>query len=515
MGIQNDSFISNFDHCVFDMIKLSVIIITICFISPHIIDNEIYANDEKSISIQYPPNYAGIQRIDESHGDIIIQGIYSGSPSSIEAQFNSEEWEIIDQNPFDGKFSGKLFNQKIGQGDLIVRFTNDSRINNTANHISIGDVFVIAGQSNALGQANYTQRLDKENEFITTIFYGNFPIIKNSGLEITLISNGTIMKKSVDGFFKTNEWFEGPYEDHSPFPLVSNIIMQKENVPISFIQTSTNGGGIELWQKDTNNTYEKMIHYITKATNGNMNIKAILFFQGESDTYLDHFNTYDNYKNNVQTLVQNLFNDTNTEKFILGQIGETPERHSKIATSKIQKAQQDLWSSENILSGPITYDIGPLSDNLHFITDEEIRELSNRWGISILRGVYEHDIPTNPELVDSTIENHRINKKIIQKKITLVFDKKINLENWMKEEGSAMKGLYIKDGIEEFDHTDFQIKIIDNKVILRTNQNISNYASMSYPIGSESAGEYSIRETSNNSLPMKPIYQVILHHNST
>lgn len=458
------------------------------------IPNEIYADGGKSIQIQYPSNYTGIQRINENQGDIIIQGVYSGIPTNIEAQFNSGQWEIIDQNPSDGKFSGKLLKQKVSQGDLIVRFTNDNMITDTASPISIGDVFLITGQSNAWGAADNLQKVDSTNEFISTVFYGDtFPKIKN----------GT-------NFAEKYNWYDDPYEEYSPFPLVSNDIIQSENIPISFIQTSKPGGEIAFWEKGFGNNYEEIILSVTKATNGTMNIKAILYFQGETNAVEKPtlpLGSYHYYKNTLKKLIQNLSNDLNVEFFILGQTGEVTSDHSIKAINEIRKAQQELWGNDNIVQGPITYDIGPHQDHLHFMTNKEIHELSNRWTISILRNVYGYETPTSPELLDAKLDNSK-------KKITLVFDKNIKLENWIKVKGKTLKGLYIEDGNTKINYNNFEVELHNNEINIILNQQISNYASISYASGNNSTGEYTIREISDNSLPIKPIFQVILYYDS-
>ena len=81
-------------------------------------------------------DYQFFQR-DGSTGDIFISGSYQDSPTSIEASFNNAPFSIIDLDPSNDLFSGTLINQPIGQGDLVIRFTNDTGVAHTISNISI------------------------------------------------------------------------------------------------------------------------------------------------------------------------------------------------------------------------------------------------------------------------------------------------------------------------------------------------------------------------------------------
>ena len=391
--------------------------------------------------------------------------------------------------------------QKVGQGDLIIRFTNDISIQNTLNYISIGDIFLLAGQSNAHGDADNLQKVESTNEFLTTVFYGLST--KNKHYETSEIKAG-------GDYVKRYEWHNGPYEEHSPWPIVSNLITESENIPLSFIQTSKGGGEIGWWEKGLGYNYEEITHSVSKATNGTMSVKAILFFQGESNAMGEYYewplDRYNNYKIHLKNLIHNLLEDIDVKKFVLGQTGEIIHAPDVMdGLSGVRKIQQELWNNENIIQGPITYDIGPLIDNLHFTTDKEIHEIANRWGISILKGVYGYEIPLNPELLDANLDNSK-------KKIILIFDKNIKLENWLKEEGQELKGLEIEDGENHLNYTNYRVEISNNEIYIILDQTISNYASISYANDGSSTGEYNIRETSSNSLPAKPFFQVILYY---
>ena len=118
----------------------------------------------QNIAISYPNQYVVFQRHNGTTGEILVTGSYEGSPTAIEASFNSGPWVLLDDDPEAGLFSGS-FNASVGQGVLQVRFANAHSITDSVSDVGIGDVFVIAGQSNAVGHGNTLNTLDPANPF--------------------------------------------------------------------------------------------------------------------------------------------------------------------------------------------------------------------------------------------------------------------------------------------------------------------------------------------------------------
>jgi len=110
----------------------------------------------EAIGVNTPVAWQVLQRDGSDQADIAITGWYSGSPTSIEARFAGGDWTEIDGSPSGGRFSGTLAGQS-GQGTLEVRFANDTGKSTSVANVGIGDIFVVAGQSNAEGRATNSQ----------------------------------------------------------------------------------------------------------------------------------------------------------------------------------------------------------------------------------------------------------------------------------------------------------------------------------------------------------------------
>ena len=452
-----------------------VIIIAIAFVL--LIPVSAFAEDIKtpSISIQYPLNNAILQRSTESSGNIPIVGTYFGNPSSIEARFNAGAWQIIDTNPSKKEFSGTLTNQKVGQGLLEIRFENASHTIFYVNNVGIGDVFVIAGQSNAAGAANKLQSLDPTNPYFSTAF------LKHT-------------------------WYI--YDSWSVFTLVANYIIQNEEIPVGFIETAVNSSDIDFWTEN-NEGFREMIQSIHEATNGSMNISGVLFFQGESNSRYTSslpFGNYNDYKIKLANFTSNSLNNTQAKKILVGQIGQVFDYDSR-GIDDIRQAQQESWDDYKIGFGPVTYDIGPHDDGVHFTTDKELQVLAERWWVSIAHNIYEKENARGPQI--QNIELAAPNSLI------LTFDKDVSIADWKGEISQKAKGFKIRNGDRLLDDSNIIKTNIDkNKVEIILNESISMYATLSYASGNLGKGEHIIRDSSKYELPAEPIFLYMLFYDN-
>jgi hypothetical protein len=83
----------------------------------------------------------------------VIAGFFTGPPGPIEARFNDGPWTPIGEGTEPGTFTAALMGE-VGQGTLEVRLHKSPAVRVSVPLVSIGDIFVVAGQSNAAGWAN-------------------------------------------------------------------------------------------------------------------------------------------------------------------------------------------------------------------------------------------------------------------------------------------------------------------------------------------------------------------------
>lgn len=321
-----------------------------------------------SITLTAPSHYQTYQRNDENEADINITGTYTGTPTAIEARFNDGSWTTIESSPSGNSFSGTLSNQQASQGAVEVRFTNATTTADSATYVGIGDIFAIAGQSNASGRGTNNQTYSHES-LKATRFTGSWN-------ELT---------DPVDG------------EGGSVWPLLATHYIDNQSVPVAFITDPPEGGtSIVSWQKG-----EALYTTLSNRISDVGDIKAVLYWQGEKDVGIDMAST--TYNSYLDTLANDIYSDFGV-KTVVAQIGEYL---GKPASSKneIRLAQKEAWEdNENVIPGPSLYDVNLTVDGLHFKTDGELQTAADRWWAAIEAEFYEGDDGKGPQFVEA-VEN--------------------------------------------------------------------------------------------------------------
>jgi len=117
------------------------------------------------INISYPTSRAVFQRNNNNQSSIYIAGNYTSFADKIEAravarvmtpiQGTTTNWTTIQNNPTNGYYYGTLIVSG-GWYDLEIRYWLGTTIlgSNSVQRIGVGEVFVIAGQSNATGDSD-------------------------------------------------------------------------------------------------------------------------------------------------------------------------------------------------------------------------------------------------------------------------------------------------------------------------------------------------------------------------
>ena len=189
----------------------------------------------------------------------------------MEGRFNGGAWTPLTSYSESGlTFSGTLPSQAQGQGTLEIRCTAHPSEYNTVSDIGIGDVFIIAGQSNAVGQGTSNQAY-------------------SGSLKATLFANSYTYENCLDPTDSSVDQVDtvslDPFPTGSVWPLIATEIMADQNVPVMFIPCAKGGTAISQWQpgvnhQDRSTLYGSMIYRALQQSNG---VKAVLWWQGESD----------------------------------------------------------------------------------------------------------------------------------------------------------------------------------------------------------------------------------------
>lgn len=205
--------------------------------------------------------------------------------------------------------------------------------------------------------------------------------------------------------FADGQWTElydsGQYGE--VWPLVATHWLTERDESVGFIYAATSGTGLVEtpdWA-DGGATYAAAIAAVDAAAVER--IDAILWFQGERDANEDVVGS--TYLDGLHDLVARLHQDLpGKPPLICGQINGVVDG----TTTEIRDAQSDAWSSEDISAGPVTYDIGPLADNLHFTTDAEAITLAGRWWAAIDETLFSGSNGMPPSLLSAVVDGSTI-----------------------------------------------------------------------------------------------------------
>ncbi|QNK60319.1 sialate O-acetylesterase [Paenibacillus sp. PAMC21692] len=155
-------------------------------------------------------------------------------------------------------------------------------------HIGVGDVFVIAGQSNAAG-------------------YGKDPIYDPPELGLHLLRNNGHwalaahpMNESTGIIHEANREVSNP--GHSPYLSFARKLKRELGYPIGLIQTACGSSPLSAWNPEEDGyLYRNMMDILQSQGVGT--IKGVLWYQGCSDTAVDESATYlDRFKRIVARL---------------------------------------------------------------------------------------------------------------------------------------------------------------------------------------------------------------------
>lgn len=314
-----------------------------------------YTPDETDgIAITTPVQHQVFQRDGSNLSDIAIIGTYTGVPTAIEARFNGGTWEIIDDTLSGGWYSGTLSGQAAGQGTLEVRFTNSTGVTASKTYVGIGDVYLIAGQSNHEGRITNAQSY----------------------------SHATL-KASM--FKVAGTWAEladptGGSSYNSIWPLLATLHMEATGYPVAFITCAVGATSLSIspyhW-KDGGTSYQQAITRVVAS--GVNNLRAILWLQGENESVNGTISqaTY-------QADLSEMLNDFQVElgfptvKLGVASLLRLDSAASRTAHDAIRAAHQYVWDNDpDCFAGPVLSDIS--GDGLHILSNADALTFAQRW----------------------------------------------------------------------------------------------------------------------------------------
>jgi hypothetical protein len=315
------------------------------------------------VRVLSPQPYQIFQRDATGRSSIPISGTYKGSTSAIQARWSGGNWQTIEEHPSGGTFKGVLTNQSAGQGILDVRFADNPNVFWRQRYVGIGDVYLIAGQSNAEGRITAPQ------------FY------THPRLRAGVYDQQNRWREAYD---PTDASFTNQY---SVWPLLATKIMGATSVPVAFITTGQGATGLVAmgapWSKP-NAVYAACVASVRgSGVNG---LKAVLWYQGETDANSPVM-IEAQYRDALKKLRGDLASDFGWAnlQLVTAQLAyfhSTGSTETADSLNAVRLAQANPQTT-NIFTGPILYDLdiseASRGDGQHINTPAHAQVEAARW----------------------------------------------------------------------------------------------------------------------------------------
>ena len=345
-----------------------------------------------SITISYPLNYQVLQRAGTTpgagtYGNLTISGTYSapsGDPAAIEWRWpeSTASWSTLETGPTGGTFSGTVTLGTVGQGNLQVRFSDNVAVTDTID-VSVGDVIVVLGQSNAGPIA----------EVDTTPFVPD-PVVEGgpaSPYFARMRIRGEQWADYAEPPFSIVDEISfdpGGLDRHSVWGMFCRLYMEQHNVPVGIVTCSTGSTGLHGYDPDgVGGTDQRGNHWTEAGTPGSLGgsdegdmyelaetsiaaasftgARVIVFNQGERDTTCGALgnnanaspNQPDAYETALGHLYDNLVADGNSLSGVPLIMSLVPTYNQGTASdddlASIRQSQINAWNDNaNVWPGP-------------------------------------------------------------------------------------------------------------------------------------------------------------------
>ena len=426
------------------------------------------------LKVRYPVPYVLCQRHTPTEGRIRIRGTLTdvAQPGPVEARFAGGPWRTVDERPADGVFTGSIAGTT-GQGGLDVRLARTPACGTSVPMVSVGDLFLVTGQSNADGRGTEHLKLSESNPYVG-------------------------VKYAAGGWSVGDDPSSWDGKHGSPWPVVLNSLIRRESVPMGFIQAAVGSTVVKQWRRE-GSMFRRMLDIVKKATDGTMGVKAVLYYQGEND--ITHWNKlsvlgdYAAYKQNLAAAVA-AFHGEFSVPMLVGQITNLGSERGR--NDGVRRAQQEAWAGiPHCLRGAVTYDIRP-TDGVHYRDEANMRAFAGRWTAAILSGLYGSAEHACPELLGL--------KRIEPQTIELAYDTTLKVGRWDGTPGDKALGFTVRDGDNVLtDAAVASTQVSGSVVTLTLTKPFSAGATLSLGSGVDGQGRATLRSAANG-LPMPMLF---------
>jgi Carbohydrate esterase, sialic acid-specific acetylesterase/Secretion system C-terminal sorting domain len=356
------------------------------------------------INITFPWTRTVFQRNNANQATIQITGQYTNKIDRIEArlvpmvggQGVETNWQTIQSNPQGSYFSGSITGFG-GWYDLEIRgMLGNNVIESTdLQRVGVGEVFLVAGQSNAQGISGYGSP-NSTDDRVNTV---NFSNSLNPAGEYSRPLFEKLTAEGSVGPRGPAAWCWGRLGD---------ILASRLNVPIMFYNAAWEGTSTRNWKESINGTTQSdygtsgnFANYPAGQPYGNMRsvlqyyaattgLRAVLWQQGETDNYSN--TSQASYVSNLQAVINQSRQDFGEN--IPWLIANASYDGIRGVNNTIIAAQNEvIANTPTVYSGPNADLIQPRSaDNVHF-NATGLNSLAFAWDASLSGSFFASSAP--------------------------------------------------------------------------------------------------------------------------
>ena len=340
------------------------------------------------LTVTSPRPFQVIQRGPSGTADITVRGSAVGAGPRVQVRWGAGVW-VSAPVAADGAFRVVLRGRPAGQGTLTVRSQTTPSVSSSVRFVGVGDVYVVAGQSNASGRGTLDTRY--EHPLLRAVLFGNDDRWTNHA-------------EPVDSPVRQVDDVSRDRPAHgSVWPLVATSLMAAEPVPVAFVPCALGTTSIYAWLPDPIRPFSRATLYgsMVRRARAVGGVRAVLFWQGEADARAQVSQAA--YGAALSDLAARVQADLGVP-LVAAQIGDYDTRYTAAGVNGIRLAQEDVWRQGTAFAGPVLYDID-LHGRVHFTQPSELQEAARRWAASILSCIGRLDVPVGPKLIGASYDD--------------------------------------------------------------------------------------------------------------
>ncbi|WP_165372196.1 sialate O-acetylesterase [Emticicia agri] len=375
------------------------------FVRIYVVMSFLSLKSAAQIVLSHPMERMVFQRNNSNQGTITIAGTYLSEVDRIEARVvpkwvgsgTSTNWIVIQNNPSNGYFSGTLTVQAGWYQLEVNAFKNNNLVDGKIiQRVGVGEVFAIAGQSNAQGGAGVSTSAtdDRVSTIDFTDAYSDY-------------------NRLPVGFSK----LEGDSTAMGPFHYVpwawgrlGDLLVQKLNVPVLFYGAAHGGTSSTQWGNSSQGlpfdgpdwirrehgapyrALENSVAIYASLTG----LRGVLWHQGESDPDTDPGTYYTNLVNVINETREN--SEHADLAWVIARASRNPDEHPNTIAGQNALINNDA-GLPYVFAGPETdliFGGDKRTDGIHFDTYAGQAEFANAWNASLDNDFFNNSTPMMP-----------------------------------------------------------------------------------------------------------------------